>query len=456
MFRPAPLFTPRQGTTAVDAQHATPQEPTAPAGGGGAGKTWLFGKMALAPPGPAYPQPGAAARLPEARGHNSKHPPVPGPFSPAYKGTLPKGEVELERFMAQRGDDQIGEKLAKELAPQIALYKGHCKMLRVEPFPININALLLHVEQKCAENGAATTARNWASGIVAHARRNRLGDLSAADRQRLSDGLARLEKKFGVYNEDTPALAWQQLAAAARGTRVGESAAEGGGAPPLGLRLRTTLTQAALAQACGLRPGEHTGSKCVIKVADVEFLPRSDDLPRGALKLTLTNRKAAKATGADKGIGKPVWAEPPCDELDFVAQLNDYVERNGLREWPSEPLFASMDKFGNRKLLGGALRGPGATQIAAPEYNANLKELLARAGITDCTARSTRAGFASDLAAKGVNPLVIQRRMDHAGGKRKRGQSTTTVYVKDGLPLLRASRGDKRRPFELTGPEGDK
>lgn len=457
MFKPPPLFAHRAGASAVAVGSTTAEArelaPAAPAAA--SSHVWLFGKKPIVAPEPKALSPSTAVRLPTARGHNSKHAAVMGPFSPDAPAPLPKGAQELEEFMARRGR-KIGSKLAKELGPQIALYEGHCAALQVAPFPININALLLHVEEKCAQNGAATTARNWASGIVAHARRNRLGVLSEEERRRLRDGLVDLEKEYGVYHQDTPALVWQQLADAARGVREGAGAAEGGGPVPLpmGLRLRTTLTQASIAQACGLRPGEHTGAEKVIKVCDVEFLEPSESLPRGALKIMLMNRKRAKATGEDKGKAKPVWAEPPCDELDFVAQLKDYISRNGLQRWPSEPLFAAMDKFGNRKLPGGALSGPGASQIPAQEYNANLRELLARAGIDDCTARSTRAGFATDLAVRGTNPLIIERRMDHApGNKKKKGMSMSTLYVKDGLALLRASGQGRKRPLALESPE---
>ena len=184
-------------------------------------------------------------------------------------------------------------------------------------------------------------------------------------------------------------LTWQGLKDAVDGT-----AAQGA---PMTKRMRVTALQASIVSACGLRPKEHlrSGDKEPIAVRHVAFHPRTEDLPFGALEIRVKSRKAAVATGVGKDEFHSVWAEPPCQELDFVSQLKTYIAENEMG--PEEPVFASLDANGYRKRLGHA-PGVGCVAIYPREYNANFKELMARAGVFNASARSTRRGFATSLA----------------------------------------------------------
>jgi hypothetical protein len=364
------------------------------------------------------------------RGANSSRPALAGPFD---KGeALPRGVEALEEYMSARGNDATLSKHVAEVQHQLVVYEGRCAVLQVNPYPVNPHALLLHLEQKACENGSATSVRNWASNITSFLERTqRCRPMNEEEKRILELGLTRLEKTYGVYHTKPVAVTWQGLLDAVKGT-----ASQGA---PLTLRLRNTAMHAAIVVSCGLRPNEHlrNGRKEPIAVKHVVFHPRTKELPFGALEIRVKNRKASVATGVDKDVLHSVWAEPPCTELDFVSQLKDYIAENAMG--PEEPIFASMDANGHRKRVG---HDPGTAYVAIHprEYNANFKELMSRAGILAASARSTRRGFATSMAAEGANPLLVAARMDHGPHKRKRHEPQTVGYIEDGLKMLPASR----------------
>jgi hypothetical protein len=364
------------------------------------------------------------------RGANSQRPAIAGPFDGG--GVLPRGAGELRAFMSARGNEATLGKHVVEVQHQLAVYEERCAALAVPPYPVNPDALLLHLEQKACQNGSATSVRNWASNIISFLdRTQRCRPMDDEEKRILEVGLVRLEKTYGVYHTKPVAVTWQGLKDAVIGT-----AAQGA---PLIKRLRTTAMHASIVGACGLRPNEHlrSGGKEPIAVKHVLFHPRTEELPFGALELRLKGRKAAVATGVGKDEFHSVWAEPPCEELDFVSQLRAYIAEEAMG--PDEPVFASMDANGYRKRVG---HGTGMVSVAIypREYNVNFKELMARAGATNASARCTRRGFATSLAEEGASGLLAAARMDHGARKRKRGEPSTVGYVQDGLKMLPASR----------------
>jgi hypothetical protein len=364
------------------------------------------------------------------RGVNSQRPAVAGPFDGG--GALPRGADDLRAFMSARGNEATMAKHVAEVQHQLVVYEARCAILAVPPYPVNPDAFLLHLEQKACQNGSATSVRNWASNILSFLdRTQRCRPMGDEEKRILEVGLVRLEKTYGVYHTKPVAVTWQGLKDAVDGT-----AAQGA---PLTRRLRITAMHASIVGACGLRPNKHlrSGGKEPIAVKHVLFHPRTKELPFGALEIRVKGRKAAVATGVDKDEFHSVWAEPPCEELDFVSQLMAYIAEHAMG--PDEPVFASMDANGYRKQVGHDT-GRVCVAIHPREYNANFKELMARAGVTNASARSTRRGFATTLAEEGATDLVAAARMDHGPRKRKRNESSTVGYVQDGLKMLTASR----------------
>ena len=376
-----------------------------------------------------------AVAPPKPRGANTTRPAVPGPFDGG--ATLPQGEEELSQFMKARCNDATASKHVAEVEKQLVLYEERCIALSVPPYPVNPDALLLHLEQKACDNGCATSVRNWASNIRALlARTRKCRAMNKAEEDTMERGIARLEKKYGVYHAAPAAVKWQGLRDAVLGTAVGGA--------PLSARLKATALQAAIVNACGLRPGEHTrkSGKEPLAVKHVTFHPRDEARPFGALELKVQNRKATVATGWDKNVFHSVFAEPPCMELDFVSQLR--AATDGMSG--DEPLFASMDASGDRRRIG---QPPGIVHVPIHlrEYNANFKELMARAGVCNVSARSLRYGFATSMAEEGADKLVTEARMAHGARKRSR----TAGYVEVGLDMLPASR-PWRRTATLAAP----
>jgi hypothetical protein len=369
------------------------------------------------------------------RGANSLRPAIAGPFDGSE--ALPRGADDLRAFMSARGNEATKAKHVAEVRHQLVVYEARCATLAVPPYPVNPDALLLHLEQKACQNGSATSVRNWSSNIISFlARTQRCRLMDDEEKRILELGLVRLEKTYGVYRTKPVAVTWQFLKDAVVGT-----AAQGA---PLIKRLRTTAMHASIVGACGLRPNEHLRSadKEPIAVKHVLFHQRTEELPFGALEIHIKGRKAAVATGVGKDEVHSVWAEPPCEELDFVSQLRAYIAEEAMG--PDEPVFASMDANGYRKRVG---HGTGMVCVAIHprEYNANFKELMARAGVTSASARCTRRGFATNLAEEGASGLLAAARMDHGARKRKRNESSTVGYVQDGLNMLPASRPLRRR-----------
>jgi integrase len=337
-----------------------------------------------------------------------------------------------------------GSKHVQEVTKQFDLYVYRCALLKVAPIPWHVNALVLHLREKCSAAGAATSAANWWSNLRAHVRRFQLGPEATPDQlAQIKLHIAAMERDFGVFKEEIPALMIADLERAAEAIQTGARS----------LALRTTLMYASIALACGLRPNEvadtRNPAKVVIRIGDVTFDEASATFPFGRIHILVRNRKRALATGQELGVAIRYTGEPPSAALDFVSLLRRHISAYKLPD--SAPLYASLDKHGFV-----ASNSDGEVKWITRElYAALLGELTLGAGLKKATPRQTRKGRATQMAADGVSTVVIERMMDHKSKKRPRSsQSATYVALATGpdagdRDLTVAARGKR----QVIGPQ---
>ena len=335
------------------------------------------------------------------------------------------------------GASGVGSKHVREMERQWRLYEHHCRLLKVATSPWDINALVMHLTQKCCDAGSATTASNWYSNLRSHARRFQLApELTPDQEAQMKMHISAMRQKYGVYNEEPAALIWQDLEKAAAAIKDGD---------PLAHKLRTTLMYASLALAVGLRPGEiaytDNEDKRPVRVQDLAIEEPSELYPFGRVHVTLVNRKRSVATGVDKGVPKVFTGEPPSQELNFVEQLKAFIARYKLTA--ASPIFGSLDKHGFVRLNSDCE----ATWLSPNEYGRLMKELTSATGLHKATPRATRVGRATQMAMDGVAQGVIERNMDHS---RKSSRSRSTMYMRtepdlsaQGSDLTLAARGKR-------------
>jgi integrase len=345
--------------------------------------------------------------------------------------------LEVAVAVKAMGAQGVGSKHGREMERQWRLYEHHCRLLKVATSPWDINALVMHLTQKCCDAGSATTASNWYSNLRSHARRFQLApELSPDQEAQMKMHISAMRQKYGVYNEEPAALIWQDLEKAAAAIKDGD---------PRALKMRTTLLYASLALAVGLRPGElaytDNEDKRPVRVQDLAIEEPSELYPFGRVHVTLVNRKRSIATGVDKGVPRVFTGEPPSQELNFVEQLKAFIARYRLTA--ASPIFGSLDKHGFVRLNSDCE----AKWLSLNEYGHLMKELTSTTGLHKATPRATRVGRATQMAMDGVAQSVIERSMDHS---KKSSRSRSTMYVRtepdlsaQGRDLTLAARGTR-------------
>jgi hypothetical protein len=346
--------------------------------------------------------------------------------------------VELAEAVVAIARGGAGTKHVQEVSKQFDLYVHRCSLLKVAPIPWNVNALVLHLREKCSGVGSATSAANWWSNLRSHVRRLQLGpDATTEQVSQIKQHISLMERDFGVFREEIPALMFSDLERAAAAIGPGARA----------LAMRTTLMYASIALACGLRPNEvadtRNPKKVVIRIADVTFDDASDTFPLGRIHILVRNRKRALATGQELGVPFTVTGEPQSVALDFISLLKAHIRNFKLPG--SAPLFASLDKHG----FPAPDRDAELKWIPREMYASLLGELTVGAGLNRATPRQTRKGRATQMAADGVSSCVIESLMDHKSKKRPRQSQSTTYVVPDAGPnaggrdLTVAARGKR-------------
>lgn len=360
----------------------------------------------------------------------SKGPPPRALLGPFDKGAppLPQGAAALRAAVTLLKGEAVGKKLMTAATSQWRLYTEHCTKMSVAPLPWNTDACFLHLTQKAATAGSATSIRNHMSMLRGYARRMALGpDFSDAQWVIMDMHMRDLERTYGTYHISPPPMEWRRLQSCMRATNETDGLS------------KATLMTAALAHACGMRPNEfckpQDPRKVMVRVQDITVYPRTEAFPFGAVEVELYMRKDTVATGFELHLASTVTGEPQCAELDFVAFLQTEFHKYDLLNAPGEPLFPELDSNGNRR-FSGAVPFRGATPMSADKFNANLTKAFARASVDKAgrTARSLRIGRSTQLAESGTPEGVRNALMGH---KRK---SSGSRYIGISKMLLPATR----------------
>ena len=132
------------------------------------------------------------------------------------------------------------------------------------------------------------------------------------------------------------------------------------------------------------------------------------DFPHGAAKIELKDTKGLHLTGQAKSgtetafaIGTGLASCPYLALMEMVAAYGlDAPQRS------EEPIFAAMLPDASR-IFSLPSSWQGARALRPKDFNSEIKLLCRQGGMPSFTARCTRYGAASDMAAANVNPLII-------------------------------------------------
>ena len=284
-------------------------------------------------------------------------------------------------------------------------YTMFCVERAVPTLPLTFTKAALFLWLRCADQGNAVSFGRWQTHLL-HAATDR-GDapLSEEARSELRATRGECQRAVTVTRKETETISSADIATIQRELQLLPC--------PRHKYQYSVLAQLSISQALCMRPNEHAAEKPwqddharrVIRPCDItvrahgHVTPEGIEMPWGGLLAHIREPKGDKLSGRTGGDKRPATGtgQPTCPVRMYLG----YLELHGLSPDSTEPLFAKLDKEGNRERP--------VRPVSQKEYNRDLRDLLGAAGLsTTPSARGVRASGATEELSKAMRTALQQ------------------------------------------------
>lgn len=270
-------------------------------------------------------------------------------------------------------------------------YEAFCERVGLPPLEDGViprRMAFAWLDDKCDEADNAQSVGHWVSQLYAHY--SKRGEAPAYDKAR--DGpffraaRAALGKEYGTKVKQPPAVLAQRL------RRVHDALQ-----PERNPRLRALWVHIVAAYHWMLRPNEHVGGDCILRVKDVTIFRDAATGVRLA-RLHVQASKGLRRVHAAPGEYEVTFTRETEGPLDLIPMLERYIRDYGLAATPDAPLFPDLNRDGSL----------GTGYMSMDSFNSRLRELFAAAGLSTLpSARGLRSGRRTDLRNSGTPDDVV-------------------------------------------------
>ena len=272
-------------------------------------------------------------------------------------------------------------------------FEAFCGRVGVEPLVDNAlphNLVFAWLDDKCDDAENAASVKHWISQLYSHY----VHDNESPPYSKTDDGpfyaraKAALGVEYGVSTKRPPGVNAAML------RRVHDTLQ-----PESDPKLRAFWVHVVAAYHWLLRPNEHLGPNCILRVKDVRIFREAAASTRVA-QLSIFASKGLRRTHAASSEFEVTYTRETDGPLDLIPMLERYIHDFDLAKTPDAPLFPDLN-------TNGSLR---SGYMSMDSFNVQLRSLLARAGLSTApSARGLRSGRRTDLRNSGTPSDVVRQ-----------------------------------------------